>query len=330
MRFKENLLLNALSNPQAAGSYTLHQWDMCVRMARNAGVLARLCFLLDEADLLKTLLPKVNEHLYAARLIAAQNERIVRWELIGIEPVLNHAGVQALLLKGAAYVMAELPPARGRVYSDIDILVPQTKLDAVESALMEHGWEHVKVKPYDQRYFRKWMHELPPLRHRERRTLLDVHHTILPKTGRLHPDPQKLFKSAVKIKDSNLWTLSAADMVLHSAAHLFQNGDLAGGLRDLVDLDDLLRHFGTLQENFWTGIINRGRELELSRPLFYALRYTASIVGTPVPESAIKESESAAPPKPILKLMDSLVYKALISSEPVAKTRGAALALWCL
>jgi hypothetical protein len=32
-------------------------------------------------------------------------------------------------------------------------------------------------------------------------------------------------------------------MVLHSATHLFYDGELNHGLRDLVDLDDLLRHF---------------------------------------------------------------------------------------
>jgi hypothetical protein len=330
MQFIKNLLLNALRNPLSTESYTLNQWDMCVRMARNAGILARLYFLLDEEDVLKTLPTKVYEHLHSASLIAAQNERIVRWELIEIERILDYARVQTILLKGAAYVMAGLPPARGRVYSDIDILVPYSRLNEVETALMEHGWEHMKVNSYDQRYFRKWMHELPPLRHKERKTLLDVHHTILPRTGRLHPDPKKLLNSAVRIVESDLWTLSPADMILHSAAHLFQNGDLAGGLRDLTDLDDLLRYFGARQESFWADLVARGKEMDLERPLFYALRYTGMILGTPIPESAIEESESAAPPQPVLKFMDILVYRSITSLEPIAKTRGAAIALWCL
>ena len=37
---------------------------------------------------------------------------------------------------------------------------------------------------YDQRYYREWMHELPPLLHVRRQTALDVHHAIAPETAR--------------------------------------------------------------------------------------------------------------------------------------------------
>ena len=53
-------------------------------------------------------------------------------------------------------------------------------------------------------------------------------------------------------------------LVLHSAAHLFQDGDFAGGLRDLIDQDDLLRHFGS-QPGFWNRLVARANELELRR-----------------------------------------------------------------
>jgi hypothetical protein len=209
-------------------------------------------------------------------------------------------------------------------------MVPFDSLGVVESALMENGWEQMKLDPYDQRYYRKWMHELPPMRHKQRQTVVDVHHTILPRTGRLHPDPRRLFETANRIKDTNLWTLSPADMVLHSSAHLFQDGDLAGGLRDLLDLDDLLRHFSARQESFWADLIARSRLLDLSRPLFYALRYCKSIMGTPVPDPVIRQSQTAAPPKPVLILMDILANQALVSSEPIAMNKGAAFARWCL
>ena len=54
---------------------------------------------------------------------------------------------------------------------------------------MAHGWLRMKIDPYDDRYYRVWMHEIPPLRHRERKTEIDLHHTILPRTSRLKPDP---------------------------------------------------------------------------------------------------------------------------------------------
>ena len=66
----------------------------------------------------------------------------------------------------------------------------------VEGALMLHGWSTTHHDAYDQRYYRKWMHELPPLKHNTRGTVLDVHHAILPVTARLKPDSRKLLAAS--------------------------------------------------------------------------------------------------------------------------------------
>jgi len=39
-------------------------------------------------------------------------------------------------------------------------------------------------------------------------------------------------------------------MVLHAATHLFLNEEFSSALRDLADLDSLLRHFGG-ETRFW-------------------------------------------------------------------------------
>ncbi len=58
----------------------------------------------------------------------------------------------------------------------------------------------MKSDPYDDLYYRQWMHELPPLVHGERGRMVDVHHTILPLTARPTPDAQAL------IADAEGWT----------------------------------------------------------------------------------------------------------------------------
>ena len=172
--------------------------------------------------------------------MAARHVGLVRWELNRIERALKHLQIPILLLKGAAYVAAGLPAARGRLVSDIDIMVPRQALDGAEAALQAAGWRPIKLDPYDQRYYRTWMHELPPLVHSERGTVVDLHHTILPPTSRLKPDPAKLWSAAQPLGTGPLHVLAPPDMVLHSAAHLFHDGDLRFSLRDLVDIADLL------------------------------------------------------------------------------------------
>ena len=98
-------------------------------------------------------------------------------------------GVPVILLKGTAFHAADLDACGGRSVGDLDILVPHDSLGAVEAALLDAGWERMKeADGYDDAYYRRWMHELPPLIHRTRDRMIDVHHTILPLTARPTPD----------------------------------------------------------------------------------------------------------------------------------------------
>src|SRR3546814_213941 len=151
-------------------------------------------------------------------------------------------GVPVILLKGTAYVAAGLAAGEGRSIGDLDIIVPRESLDAVQDALLAAGWEWVKEDAYDDLYYRRWMHELPPLIHKERDRMIDVHHTILPLTARPRPDAAAMIADSIAL-ENGLRTLCPEDMIIHAAAPLFAHGDLAGGLRNLWDIDRLLREF---------------------------------------------------------------------------------------
>lgn len=76
--------------------------------------------------------------------------------------------------------------------------------------------------------------------------------------------------------------LAPPDMVPHSATHLFHDGELAHGLRNLSDLDLLLRRF-VADPAFWDALLACADKLTLGRPLLYALACLVSLLGTPVP-----------------------------------------------
>ena len=200
-------------------------------------------------------------------------------------------------------------------------------MNEVESALLFHGWAGVYTDPYDQRYYREWMHELPPVRHIERQAVLDVHHTILPLTARLRPDADLLRAAATAIPDHpGLKVLAPADMILHAAVHLFYDGDFARGLRDLVDMDALLLHFGTDAE-FWPMLLTRARTHDVVRPLFYALYYSATVLGTRLPTEFLKEVRAAANPGRFnLRAMDWLLVRGLRPDHVSCALPGSRLA----
>ena len=325
-----NLLVNVLRTPESITSLRLVDWDLLIRQARWADLLARICFLLEEQGLLGEVPSQARRHLESERAVAEAHARSVRWEAYQIRQALEDLNVSVILLKGGAYILSGLPAGRGRLFYDMDILVPKARLDAVEQALGLRGWVLTHLDAYDQRYYRQWMHELPPLRHIKRKTVLDVHHTILPETSRLCPDPRKLIAAAQPLEGQGcLKILAPADMVLHSATHLFHDGELDHGLRDLVDIDSLLRHFGR-DETFWPELVERARELDLIRPLYYALRYTQAILGTPVPEATQQDIRIGCPGGFAPALMDALFIRGLAPEHPSCDTPFTGLARWLL
>lgn len=322
-----DLVVAALVSPQSLPEKSLRHWDLLIRQARRADLLPRIASQLASLGKLQQVPPAPQAHLTAALVLAEAQRKSVLREIEQVRRALAAVGQETILLKGSAYLAAGLPAAAGRMFTDIDVLVPKKSLGEVEAVLMQGGWATTHHRPYDQRYYREWMHELPPFQHIRRGTVLDVHHGILPETARLRPDPVKLMAGAKAVPElPGVRVLAPEDMILHSMAHLFLNEELSHGLRDLSDLDLLLRHFSTAR-GFWQALLSRAQELTLSRPLFYGLRHVTTILGTPVPSTILRESEKDAPPQVILQLMDGLWRRALRSPHPTTADKLTPLAL---
>ncbi|TVO73480.1 nucleotidyltransferase domain-containing protein [Sedimenticola selenatireducens] len=325
-----NLVVEALVNPESVKNLSDTQWDLLIRQARSSELLAHLYHRFMAEGIFSSIPEKPKNHLKSDEVLATKQHEAARWEILQIYQALESIGTPLLLLKGAAYLHADLPPAPGRFFSDIDILVPKTVINDAEEKLHQWGWLTTHNDDYDQRYYRKWMHEIPPLQHVGRHSTIDVHHNILPLTARLHPDPEKMIQASVQIDESfELYTLCPADMILHSATHLFHDGELEHGLRDLVDLDRLLRHFGN-DASFWETLINRANEIDLSRPLFYALRYTSKILNTPIPLKALNSKQLDKPAYPVQFFMDHLFLRALAPAHKSSNDWFTGIARWFL
>ncbi len=158
---------------------------------------------------------------------------------------------------------------------------------------MVHGWSNGDIDPYDDHYYREWMHELPPMTHCSRGTVIDIHHNILPLTARNQPAPERLLASSVALAELPFRTLAPCDMVLHCATHLFHEGDLHNGLRDLFDLDALINEFSTTHGSFWKELPSRAKELDLEWPLRLAFRYLKIFLSTSIPNEVMIELGSS-------------------------------------
>lgn len=314
------VLVRVLRDPEQLRSLALADWDLLLRQARSANLLARIA-LLAERHASGCIPAPVAPRLEGALLVASHHREAVEWEIAQIRQALDSAGLPLILLKGAAYLAAGLPAAEGRSFSDVDILVPKARINQAEAALMMHGWATSHHSAYDDRYYRKWMHELPPMQHGRRMTVVDVHHAILPETARSKPDSASLIAAARDVPGRpGVMTLQPVDMVVHSACHLFHEEELDKGLRDLSDLDALLRSFGPTP-GFWPALVARAAELDLGRVLFYALRYARRLLGTPVPEAAMRQAAQSGPGRLLRRTMDALYGRALLPRHPSCHDR---------
>ena len=213
---------------------------------------------------------------------------------------LSATGLKPIVLKGAAYQMLEQAAGKGRRSSDIDILVDRADLDTVERALRDSGFiDHGATNnPYAQHYYRQYMHELPPLIHSVRRTLIDVHHALSPRTARVQEDTTALIAGAVPLESplmskQALLVLAPIDQFLHAALHSLYDGDFTHPVRHMLDMAYLFR---AMDKKDRDGLMGRAEELGLHKPAALALRLLNKLdllpEGTMVPASPALVTES--------------------------------------
>jgi Uncharacterised nucleotidyltransferase len=312
-------LLLALGDPKSVLRLSGPEWKELLERARAGGLLARLESMLVEAGLWPRLPEKARLQLAEARTFVRRNQTDIRFEVNRVARALRALQVPIVLLKGAAYLLAGLPAAGKHLVADVDVLVPGEHLEAVERTLLAAGWRRAELAAYDERYYREWMHEIPPLWHPDRLFAVDIHHAILPTISRYRPDTEALLAAAVELDGPLLRVLCPADMVLHAAAHLFTE-EFVSGLRQLADLHDLMTHFGR-QEGFWGDLLERAQRHRLERLLYYGLRYACRVLDTEVPPEVRSAADAWRPNVVVRRVMDAAVGSTL---PPMAAGRSRA------
>jgi hypothetical protein len=258
----------------------------------------------------------VRAHFDSELALVAHRTQMARRLLGELGRLLGGRGIPVVVLKGGAYLLQDLACARGRLFSDVDLMVPRAHLDAVEGLLREAGWQFGEsLDAYDERYYREWSHELPPLEHPGHPLQLDLHHSILPPVGRVRPDDAALSADSVAVGGTPFSVLSPADQVLHVCAHVFQDSDLSEMLRDVSDIDALLREHGA-RPGFVDELAVRARRHGLGRALWYGVDFSVALFGTPRADELKAALAFAAPGATARWAMTRLGTRALLPETP--------------
>ena len=316
-------LLNiVIRDPGGVTKLSTGELDLALRLTRRVRLLGRLGKNLCSAELMESLPSTAADQLLSGIAMADARSRLSLWELDRIAWAMrSDPSTPLIVMKGCAYLLLDLPNALGRVFADVDLMTTEEQLNGVEAVLNAKGWVSTKLTPYDQNYYRKWSHELPPLVHKEREVEIDLHHNIMPPTARLNPSSRKLLDRSRRLPESHYRVLADEDIVLHAMSHLMFDGDLADKLRDLVDINDLIEHFSSQKSDFWQILVDRADELDLTRPAYYGIRYMRMLLDAPVPEQVLEASNGWAPPRLIVGMMDQFVPRALYPQHPDNSSR---------
>ncbi|MCB1772392.1 MAG: nucleotidyltransferase family protein [Gammaproteobacteria bacterium] len=327
-----SLLTDYLSDPACVRAWQPREWNRFLPLLRESRLMTRALCLAEAADLIDAVPARIVDQMIGARAQTRYVQVQAMRELGHVLRALQHDGIRVAALKGIAYRVADLPLAQWRGLSDIDLLIDRADLARAEALLLRSGWVvNGEFDDYDQRYYREWMHEVPPLRHAARETEVDLHHNLSPPVSRVRIDATALWREVVDVDGPGglpVGVLSDCDMLLHNAVHLFMNDELRGGLRDVMDFRDLYMHFGALDAGFERRLLDRAETLQCGLPLYYAVDTAQRLVAL-APGKVMVDGLSRHRPSPFPRLaMRWLIDHALAPDRTALRTT--ALANWLL
>lgn len=235
----KKLFLQILLDSQVLASLNEQGYDALLRILRQTDLVSSFGFLTKTHENQEVLPVYMQSHVNASKVFSDAQTRQVFSACALIKKAADDLGIELLFLKGAAYCLRQTQNSRGRLFSDIDILVKVEDLNTLESYLNANGWKSKELNDYDDKYYREWSHELPPFTHLATGVSLDIHHTLLPKVSHYRVDIEDLWRNELKL-NSGFSVPNHAYLILHSAIHLLLNEDVEKGFRDLLDINLLI------------------------------------------------------------------------------------------
>ena len=304
-----NTLREVYCNPSNVKDFNHAQWNQLIKEGYATRMLARLHYLLEKAQVINIVPESLLWHFISASRFAIAHQRDMLIEVNYVNQAFKISGHSPIYLKGIAYLIAGDEAAVGRVFSDLDVYINKDNLSTVERFLHWKGWSAGDVDEYDEQYYRKWMHEIPALTHKTRGSTLDVHHNLLPLTSKIKINAKELEKNALV----DLKVLAPEDRVIHSIVHLFLESEFEKGMRDMTDLDLLIRQYQQEHEDFALVIVNRSLTLGVDLMVFYALRYLKMYLNTPIDNQQLEKLDVHLKNKIRIKVMDALFENVLFN-----------------
>lgn len=221
----------------------LRCWEAIVAAARRHGLAPLLYWRLTDArasphpDVPP---PEARAALRSAYLCCLTANLRARQQLAAVVGALAGRGVSPVLLKGAHLAFGVYPDPGVRPMCDLDLLVER---DAVLAAVQVlDGLGYAPIRPYDLHAEMALLHHLPPYA-KPGCHHVEIHWALVRAEEPYHIDTAALLARSrpAAIAGLSARVLDPADLLLHLCVHAAAADRLAGGLRPLADVVEVLR-----------------------------------------------------------------------------------------
>jgi hypothetical protein len=269
-------------------------------------------------------LPAEAQPLHRMAMVAEFRMMHLESRLLSALDTLAEAGVEPVLLKGAALALTVYGSFVARPMTDVDLLVPRDEVLGARDALLASGWSPGSEKTPE---FYEGHHHLAPLVDSQGTgTSLELH-TSLFFEG--HPfaltsDDIRNRAEQVKVRGRTVLVPGVHDQLLHLCLHFAWSHMMAtGAWRAFRDLDALLR----TERVDWKQFVQRARASRGGSACYWTFRLARTVAGISVPAWV---ERSLAPPAPefALRRLELHFMYDLLPTENISPSLWLTYTLW--
>lgn len=200
---------------------------------------------------------------------------------------LSAAGVEVLLLKGAALAHTVYSSFSQRPMGDLDLLVAEGYAAEALHVLLGAGWTRALDAPEDVAY--REHHHLPPLDDaRGTGVSLEIHTALFARGDPFHLSPEVLLRHAERrtVGGRTVLVPSTHHQLLHLCLHFAWSHMLRfGAWRTLRDLEAIVRSGGGGVR--WEAFVADARAARASTCCYWTFRLGRHLLGTEVPAEVV-------------------------------------------
>lgn len=240
---------------------------------------------------------------------------------------LEGAGVDGLLLKGAALAVTVYGSFTRRPMSDLDVLVRPGEAERAVPALLAAGWSPVEAQGLEEFY--RGHHHLPALEDaRGTGVQLELHTALFFEGHPFRFSPEDIWARAERIDVRGLpaFVPSIHDQLLHLCLHFAWSHMMStGGWRSFRDLNALL---GTGRVR-WPEFTRLALESRGGSCCYWTFRLAGELAGVEVPREVVAALCPPLPEVVLSRLARHFTYS-LLPTETLCPSVSVAYTMWRL